>query len=916
MAFLVSLKQKIYRQEGQCQAFSQARRSNGFTLIEILVGVTVFAIVGVVIFSAYTTVLRFVQVASERTAANSILQEELESIHAIPFTQLGLKNSIPNGSLDPDKTVVRNGHTYEVQTIIRNVDDPFDGVLGNNLDDVRFPFSAQVGDGGLSMTNTATVFGKVFSNGNVTGDNKANVTDDVWVANANTLNTMKVAGDAHAHSIQNATISGDAYYQSIQSSTVAGSQHPNSPDTPAQNLPIPNSQITTWENEAAAVGSSGSVTIGNGQVVSLGPKKINGNITVTGSGQLVVTGTLWVTGNISLANSGSIYLSPSYSSASGVIIADGTISINNNTAACGSEGYNSQKNQCNPFAGSYSLFITTNTSKSAGAPAIQINNSTGFRGILYANDGLIAIGNGAQVVEATGYAISIDNKSSITYGTGIFNLLITGNPSIGDTSPADYKLAEVQVTCTSCQFKTSLKGTTTIAPKRLETTAGNGALLVQVFNAVGQPVQDAQVNIVNTTTNPTLDFNDITNAQGQLTIIDVPPASQSYHITVTKPGYSTDQTYPIGDPNNPNPLKPDATVIADAVTQISFAIDTLSTLNVQTVNQVCSARSNVDFELTGAKLIGQAPDMLKYDHFLTTDSNGTLALPNMEWDTYNASITDPLYYLAGSLPSLPMQISPNTTESLSMIAEPKTANALLVSVVDAVTQQPVQGASVQVQGTNYSKTLQTGEGNWQQTDWSGGAGQTDWSDATRYSSGSNEGTTNPAGELKLQQNGGVYASSGYIISSIFDNLAPTNFYHLVVTPEGQPSQTGTDPVRIQIASSKTDTPTTTWNFLGPDGTPGTYYTPSNHTLNPIHNGDRYIRYRIDLRTSNTAYTPNVSDIAISFADACTPSGQVYFNDVVTGSNTITVSKTGYTTSVTPKTLKAGWQMLTVKLTPQ
>jgi hypothetical protein len=123
-------------------------------------------------------------------------------------------------------------------------------------------------------------------------------------------------------------------------------------------------------------------------------------------------------------------------------------------------------------------------------------------------------------------------------------------------------------------------------------------------------------------------------------------------------------------------------------------------------------------------------------------------------------------------------------------------------------------------------------------------------------------------------------------------------------------------VRIQIASSKTNTATTTWDFIGPDGTSNTYYIPSNHTLNTVHNGDRYIRYRIDLRTANINYTPNVSDIAVSFANACTPSGQVYFNDVVTGANTITVSKTGYTTSATPKTIAAEWQALTIKLTPQ
>lgn len=901
MAFFCSTKQKWHQ--------------GGFTLLDTLVGTVIFALISIVVFSAYTNVLRLVRVSSERTAANALLQEELETIHNIPFTDLGLAGSIPAGNLEPTRTVLRNGQNYEVRTFIRNIDDPFDGVLGNELEDVRFPFSAQVGDGGLTMTNTATVFGKVFSNGDVTGDNKANITEDVWVADDKVLNTMKVGRDAHAHTIQNATITGSAYYQTIANSTVGGTSYPGYPDTPSQNLPIPDATILQWKNEAAAVGSRGPVTLGNGQKLTLGPTKINGDVILTGNAELIVSGTLWITGTIDIRNTASIYLHPSYSSASGVIIADGMISIDNNTASCGSEGYNASKNECNPFAGSYAVFISTNTSKVIVNPAIRIKNSTGFRGILYANDGLISIENGAEVVEATGYGVRIDNHASITYGTGIFNLLITGNPTIGDLTPGDYKLVEVRVTCMTCEFDTSLKATTTIAPKRLETSGGNGALLVQVFDALGQPVSDASVHIVNTTTDPLIDFTDITDAQGRLTVIDVPPAEQSYEITVTKNGYSTDRTYPLGGPANPSPLKPHATVIADAVTQLSFAIDRVSTLNITTVDQSCTPRGTVAFDLTGAKLIGQTPDVLKYDQSHETDGGGGLTLTNMEWDTYSASITDPLYYLGGSLPSTPMQLSPNTTESLSMIAEPRTANALLVEVIDAVSQQPIEDVAVRVQSGSYDKTLETGEGHWQQTNWSGGSGQADWIDPTRYYDANTVDTATPAGELKLYWNGSSYSPTGFLVSSIYDNTAPTNFYHLVVRPQGQPAQVGSDPVLIQVASSLTNTPTTTWNFLGPDGTSGTFYTPSNNTLNTVHNGHRYIRYRIALQTANTAYTPNVSDIAISFANACTPSGQAYFNDVVTGSNTITASRTGYTTSITPLTIVAGWQKLTIELTP-
>ena len=54
--------------------------------------------------------------------------------------------------------------------------------------------------------------------------------------------------------------------------------------------------------------------------------------------------------------------------------------------------------------------------------------------------------------------------------------------------------------------------------------------------------------------------------------VGLPPSVNGYHIVVTKPGYSTDQTYPI-TPQNPNPTKPDATIMSGQVTQVSIVTD-------------------------------------------------------------------------------------------------------------------------------------------------------------------------------------------------------------------------------------------------------------------------------------------------------------------------------------------------------
>ena len=93
---------------------------------------------------------------------------------------------------------------------------------------------------------------------------------------------------------------------------------------------------------------------------------------------------------------------------------------------------------------------------------------------------------------------------------------------------------------------------TYVAPKNLETTSHNGNLFVQVLNASGIPISGATVHVTNSSVNPSIDLTDITNSSGMLQLVDIATSSAGYHITVSKTGYSSDQTYPPGNPANPS----------------------------------------------------------------------------------------------------------------------------------------------------------------------------------------------------------------------------------------------------------------------------------------------------------------------------------------------------------------------------
>lgn len=464
-----------------------------------------------------------------------------------------------------------------------------------------------------------------------------------------------------------------------------------------------------------------------------------------------------------------------------------------------------------------------------------------------------------------------------------------------DLSPADNKLVEVEVRCDVCKNFTPISLTTTVAPKNLETASTNGALFVKVFDANGQPVSGADVHIVNNIATTTITIDDVTDVNGMLQIIDVPPGVNAYEITVSKPGYSTARTYPPGGAGNPNPTQPNATVLVQQVTQVSFSIDLLSTFTFSSISPSCVAVGDVDFSLTGSKNIGES--LPKYSQNHVTNGSGTYTKAAMEWDSYTVLGIDAVYDIIGINPLNAVALNPNSTQQVDLIVAPKNPKSVLVTVKDAGTGLPVTGASVNLsEDSGYSSTQITDRGYINQTDWSGGSGQGSFIDPTQYFvDDGNIETNSPDGELKLRNSSGDYVSNGTLESSIVDTGTVSNFNNLVWSPTDQPVGAGADSVKFQFATNSEINATTTWDFSGPDGTDSTYYTLANTTLNTLHNGDRYARYKVFLSTTNPAFTPNLADISFTYTTSCTPPGQVVFSGLPNGTYTLEVTKAGYTT---------------------
>ncbi len=469
-----------------------------------------------------------------------------------------------------------------------------------------------------------------------------------------------------------------------------------------------------------------------------------------------------------------------------------------------------------------------------------------------------------------------------------------GNPS--DTSPADYKLVEMSAICVSCIQKTPAVLSTIIGPKGLEGATQNGALFINVFDAVGQPVVGAAVHVTGTLATSTIVIDEVTDNSGFYRLIDTPTGTANYAIRVSKNGYSTDYTVP-SSVANPNPIKPPANVVSQRVTDISLSIDELANTTFHTLNQACSAVSSIGFNLRGAKLLGTNPTVYKYSTNLTTDGSGNKTLNAMEWDTYDVTLTGNQYDIAGSIPMIPFYLVPGSTQDVTMVLRAHSSNSLWVKVQDAGTQLPLSNITAHLYGGGYDKSVLTGLGYVRQTDWSNGSGATSFVEGRYFADDGNVSVTASAGDIVLKKSGNNYRNDGWLESGTFDLGTTVTYNNVILNPSTQPPQSGNRSVLVQIATSNSSTPAS-WSYLGPDGTNSTFYSATNTLVAAASSGKRYMRYRVFLHTDNNKYTPTFSEIAFTYTDTCVPPGQTFFDSLTAGTYTLELAGDGYVSSTT------------------
>lgn len=250
-------------------------------------------------------------------------------------------------------------------------------------------------------------------------------------------------------------------------------------------------------------------------------------------------------------------------------------------------------------------------------------------------------------------------------------------------------------------------------PRGIESTEGGGTLSILVFDANAQAVPQAEVSIVATETDPQVNLTLETSDNGRIILPGSPTCTDCYQITVSKEDYSTERTYSAFEIANPD--KPHQSVIEGFLTEVSFSIDKVGTLNIQTTSSRESGfgdLGNITFTLRGDKALGTDSDdelVYKFEDEYETDAGGEIELEDLEWDNYQVSVDSvDGWDISGINPLLPITLLPDTIESVSFALNSHSTHTLLSSFTNSGDTQIASVSARLYDDFGYEATVSSG----------------------------------------------------------------------------------------------------------------------------------------------------------------------------------------------------------------
>jgi type II secretory pathway pseudopilin PulG len=287
-----------------------------------------------------------------------------------------------------------------------------------------------------------------------------------------------------------------------------------------------------------------------------------------------------------------------------------------------------------------------------------------------------------------------------------------GTPIVqNDPLNIDYKQVRVEVSWEARLPAAPLRVVTYVAPRTVEGGEAGGTLDFVVFNGEGLGVAGATLRVVNVELDPSVDITTQTNSEGRVVLPGLPEANESYQITVSKSGFTSDKTYDSSETFVPVAAYTHLSMLIDKITSKSFVIDVPAAVNLYTDDEAGVNIPAVTYRWRGTKIIGQdeaQASVYRIDITEATDSNGEADLTELVGDSYSLTVDGAAtgYDIKKTSHVMPLAVNPGDNRELIVILVPHQTLSLRVAAVDQA-GQPIDNASVRLLGNGFDQTLNT-----------------------------------------------------------------------------------------------------------------------------------------------------------------------------------------------------------------
>ncbi len=302
----------------------------------------------------------------------------------------------------------------------------------------------------------------------------------------------------------------------------------------------------------------------------------------------------------------------------------------------------------------------------------------------------------SQTVTRNNFTYSVD--TSIEYVDDSFD-----GTDAADLIGTDYKQAQVAVSWTLGGETKKVVFVSKFVPDGLETNVGGGTLSVNLIDSAVQQIGGANVKVDSVTDTPAIHGSVTTGADGNVRIPGLPP--QEYKITATKTDYAPVETYPAPPSSSFNPINSNLFVTEGDVVIKTLTINKAAKLVLKAVDIADDdGIDGIDIDINGGPAIGTAPETLTVQESKTTDSSGEIELDSIDPGDYDISniltLGNSEYEYIGSDDTIPIHLISGDDKEVNLIFAKKNIDSLLITIKNAISAEPVEGAEIKVSNSS------------------------------------------------------------------------------------------------------------------------------------------------------------------------------------------------------------------------